>query len=104
MKRKLNKTERELTVKGIASRKTEILVKSESLEMQEAAKTHVTQSRIYEDKLRPYNRKVEDKNFSVKIKLLESDLKIAKTDLENLEEQLKDGIEIKKEEPPTGIN
>ena len=104
MKRKLNKTEKELTIKGVETRKLEIKRKTESLEIQEAAQTHVTQSRTYEDKLRPYNRKVEDKNFKVKIDMLESDLRIAKKDLLNLQDQLKNGVEIKKPVAPPGVN
>ncbi len=101
MKRKLNKTELELTNKGIVKRKKEIKESNKAIKIHKKHQEYTKIKREYEDLLEPYNREVEDKNNKLKIKKFEENLELAKLDLKNLEDQVKNGIKVKE---AVGVN
>jgi len=108
MKRQLDKKEREMTIKGVAKRKKELIPAKRAVRMIQAQIDFAPIKREYDEKsrefnnlIRPLNNQVEDELNEKQLKIFTSDLKIIEDDLENLQSQLADGVTIK--EAP-GVN
>jgi len=101
MKRKLTKTEKTLTEKGIERRKKQISSAKENLKVYERQEEFLKTKREYEDYVRPFNRKAEDKAMTDAIEKLTSDIDLAEKDIESMTKHLKEGVEVTQ---PTGVN
>jgi len=93
--RELTEKEREMTIKGIAYRKELLVQAQEALDMSEVHRQFVNQKREYEDRVRPFNRANEDKQINNTIKENSAEVKINQEVIDELERQLKEGVEVK---------
>lgn len=108
MKRQLDKKEREMTEKGLKKRNKELIPAKRAVQMIEAQIDFAPIEREYKEALRkfnetirPLNNQVEDETNALNLKKFTGDLKIITDDIENLETQLKEGVEVKE---MSGVN
>lgn len=92
MKRKLTEEERSFTEKGLKNMKGELINYQEELNIYEDSFKFVFSKRIYEDKIRPFNRKEENKQWRAKIVLANSKIQEVTKSIKDLEIQLKQGV------------
>lgn len=117
MKRQFDKSEKELTERNLKKRREELTDFKEKLTAQKASngaqilqnildnlkKEFESKERILQDKLeeynkvtRPYNQKISKEINEMKIKKIKQDIKETEEIIEIAEDQLKNGIEIRK--------
>lgn len=101
MKRKLNKEEKEATLKAIEQVKEDIINSKQAIKIYKKQIEFTKLKRRHEDLLRPFNQANEDKQLNDILALNESNLKIAQFKLENLQNHIKDGVEVKN---PSGVS
>ena len=99
MKRQLDKKEKELTLKGLKRNEEELRDLKEALSNTKIHKEFIEQKRKYEDTMRPYNRKNEDKEIDKTIKGYEGEIKMREEVINDVQKQLKEGIEVKEKKP-----
>lgn len=105
--RQLTKQEKEMTEKGIKNCDKQLKEFFKRLELVKLQQNFIMQKREYEDKVRPFNREIEDKEWNNALSEVESQIKLTTEKIEVMNNQLKNGVEIKKEfkEPtPNYIN
>ena len=101
MKRKLTKDEKQKTEKAVKSITKEVKLLKENLAYNKAIIDKQNYMRDFEDKWRPYLRDKKDEEDRDTMKELNSVFKMKEATLTELQNQLKEGVEIKK---PAGVD
>jgi len=93
--RELTSEEKKMTEKGITKLRSEITELDQDLMVFEKQKEFIKVKREYEDYMRPYTREKQDREITDAIKHVQADIKLKQASVEEMERQLKEGVEEK---------